>query len=88
MITIRWASLLVFLICMAVAATGARAWILAGLAAAAFLILMWTFSRPREPRPPRPRRPVSNWFMQDIPPDHPDALGSLDIREREGRNRY
>lgn len=82
MITIRWAAFVLFLMCMGVASTGVRSWLLGGLATALFLIFMLTFDR--RPRAPRPR-PRSNWFVQDISEDHPDALGSLDLRERAGR---
>lgn len=77
MAALRWAAFIVCAVCLGVAATGIREWMLAGLMLLSFLVVCWTF------RTPRPRRPVSRWFA-DIPSDHPDALGSLDLLERYG----
>jgi hypothetical protein len=79
MITLRWASAVVIASGLYAASTGARDWLLAAVLIVANLAFAFTF------REPRPRRPVSRWF-EDIPPDHPDALGSLDLRERDPRN--
>ena len=38
---IGWSAFIVFAVCCAVAYTGVREWTLAGVAAAAFLILLW-----------------------------------------------
>lgn len=44
---------------------------------AAPIVVLWLGIRRRRPR--EPRQP----WMQDIPEDHPDALGSLDLLERQ-----
>ena len=72
MYALRWSAIAIFLICMAVAAAGARDWLIALIALAAFLVAAWTFRSPG-----RPTRPVSHWFA-DIDDHHPGALSRLD----------
>src|SRR5690606_6389886 len=70
-IVIRWASALIFLLCLAAFGNGVRDWLLAGSALALLLAFVATFGAFDR----------SKW-IGDIGPDHPDALGSLDLRER------
>lgn len=74
--TIRWTALALFLICMGVASTGAKSWMLAGLAAVTAVTCLLTFM-------PRPRRP----FAVTITEDHPDAVTRLDRLDGVGARR-
>ena len=67
MIVIRWAASLIFLLCLVLFANGARSWLLVLFAVVMFAVAGWAWGAP---------------WSERISEDHPDALGSLDIRER------
>lgn len=67
MIVIRWAATLTFLLCLVLFANGARNWALVLFAVAVFVVAGWAWGAP---------------WSERIDETHPDALGSLDIRER------
>lgn len=69
---LRWAAIIVFLVCLAVAAAGARDWFIAFIGFAAFLTAAWTFRSSG-----RPTRPVSHWFDEAVE-DPTGALSRLD----------
>lgn len=71
MIVARWAFAVLFLMGLIPAFFDVRSWWLFAYLAVMFFGLLATVN-------PGP-------WIKTIPPDHPDALGSLDLRERESR---
>lgn len=75
MAVIRWASILIFLICMGVFSTGVRDWLVLVLAVVAFLTCCWTF---------RDRSRKSRWIY-DADENSPEPF-QFDELERAHRS--
>lgn len=68
---IRWTSTLIFLLCLALFWIGVRSWELVAFAALIFAIAGWAWGAA-----------TAGPWTADIDENHPDALGSLDLRDR------
>lgn len=66
-----WAATGILVLVIASADDGIREWAIWGIGVIGLLILASAVEKALGP------------WVQDIPEDHPDALGSLDVRERE-----
>jgi hypothetical protein len=70
-IVIRWAATLIFLLCLALLFHGAGGWALWAITVATFAVAGWACGAA-----------IPGPWIADIGEDHPDALGSLDLRDR------
>lgn len=66
-----WAAAAIFTLVLASMNEDIRPWALWGIAVIALLAIAYAIEQALGP------------WVEDIPEDHPDALGSLDVRERE-----
>jgi hypothetical protein len=72
-IVIRWAATLIFLLCVALLATGnGDSWLMWAVTVALFAIAGWAWGATLGP------------WTGALDEDHPDSLGSLDMLQRHG----